>query len=318
MKERVLVTGATGFLGRQLLEILKKHKGSIAGTYLKGAPFKREPKICYLPLNILKTNDVKAIVEEFKPDWIFHLAAMTIPRHSWADIEGTFQANVRGTLNILEAVRRQGFRTRIFFASTIQVYGRSFHHKSPLNEKGTLWPESPYAASKAIAEFAILNYAQRFGMNVVIGRFANSVGRGQPSALVFPEWCRQIAAIEESRKPGQLETGDLSVQRDFLNAADTARAMVAIMKNGQSGGIYNVASGRVVKLKAYADYLSSQASQKIQFKPVSHLMRKSEPKRMAVNISRLKKLGWRPKDSLEQGLQDLLQECRKQKERAKA
>lgn len=313
MKERVLVTGAAGFLGQQLLRLLKNHRGSITGTYLKGAPLNRQSKIRYVPLNILNAREVTGFFAEYQPHWVFHLAALTIPRHSWTDIEGTFQANVRGTLNILEAARLQKFPSRIFFASTIQVYGRSFHQKAPLDEKGTLWPESPYAASKAVAELAILNYAQKFDLDAVIGRFANSVGPGQPSALVFPEWCRQIAAMERGKIPLSLTTGNLNVYRDFLHAKDTARAMVVIMKKGQSGGIYNVASGKVRKLKEHADFLLKQSSRKIQLKSATSLTRKSEPVRIAVQSRRLRKLGWAPKYRVEQGLQDLLQECRESK-----
>ena len=316
MKERVLVTGAAGFLGQQLLRLLKNHKGAITGTYLKGAPLNRQSKIRYVPLNILDACEVAAFFEEYQPQWVFHLAAMTIPRHSWTDIEGTFQANVRGTLNILEAVRLQKARTRIFFASTIQVYGRSFQGKAPMDEKGTLWPESPYAASKAVAELAILNYGKKFNLDVVIGRFANSVGRGQPSALVFPEWCRKIAAMERGKIPLSLETGNLNVYRDFLHAKDTAQAMVTIMKKGQSGGIYNVASGRVRKLKEHAEYLLKQSSKKIRLKSAARLMRRTEPVRISVSSQRLRKLGWVPNYRVEQGLQDLLQECREHTETA--
>jgi len=314
VKERILVTGAAGFLGQQLLKLLSGHQGFIVGTYLKSGGLKRQTGVRYVPLNILSGERVTALFKEYQPQWVFHLAALTIPRHSWNDIEGTFNANVQGTLNLLEAARLQKSKPRIFFASTIQVYGRSFQQKAPMDESGTLWPESPYAASKAVAELAVLNYAQKFGLDVVIGRFANSVGRGQPAALVFPEWCRQIAAIERGESPEYLETGNLNVYRDFLHAQDTARAMMVLMKKGRRGGVYNVASGKVRKLREHADYLLKQSTQKIQLKTAASLLRKAEPMKISVKVNRLRKLGWVPRFRIEQGLQDLLQECRGEKE----
>jgi len=313
VNERVLVTGAAGFLGQHLLSLLENHQGKLWGTYLKGVPVQRLSFVDYVPLNVLRKESVRELFNQVRPDWVFHLAAMTIPRQSWKDIEGTFEANVRGTLNILDAARLQKERPRIFFASTIQVYGQSFYAPGALDEEAILWPGSPYAASKAVAELAILDYVRRFEIDALIGRFANSIGQGQPAALVFPEWCAQIASFERGLRPADLCTGNLEVQRDFLHARDTARAMLSIMRKGRRGQVYNVASGKTEKLKAYAEYLLRKARVKVQLKPASSGKFKTEPRSMAINIKKLKRLGWKPKSRVETGLDELLQEWRRQK-----
>ncbi|MBP9864955.1 MAG: NAD(P)-dependent oxidoreductase [Candidatus Omnitrophica bacterium] len=315
MKKRVLVTGAAGFLGQHLLKNLKNQRWQVTGTYLGGIPQTRYDHVTYVPLNILNSRDVVRLFESVKPDWVFHLAALTIPRDSWNNIEGTFQANVRGTLNILEGARLQDFKPRIFFASTIQVYGQSFRANEALDERGTLWPDSPYAASKAVAELAILDYAKKFKVEAVIGRFANSVGCGQPAALVFPQWCRQISQIELSQATAELATGNLEVYRDFLHAQDTANAMLVIMRKGRAGQVYNVASGKTEKLKNYAQFLIQQSSKKIKLISQAGLRRKNEPRKMSVQVGKLKDLGWHPDRSVEDGLQDLLRECRQSGEK---
>lgn len=305
MKERVLVTGASGFLGRRLVSRLEKERHVVLGAALHTRPGTKDHS-----LNILSNDAVRNLIDDFKPDWIFHLAAQTIPRQSWQNIAGTFETNVQGTLNFLEALRLQKRKTRFFFASTIQVYGRLFANQKKLSESEIFWPDSPYAASKAVAELVLVDYAKRFKLDVVVGRFANSVGKGQPAQLVFPEWCRQIARIESGVQPPVLETGNLNVKRDFLDVEDTVSAMLVIMKKGRGGQVYNVASGKPQLLKKYVSVLTGQAAKKIALKKKAGRVLNFDPLSIEIDSRKLRNLGWRPCRKVEHSLQDLLNEWR--------
>ncbi len=317
-KKRVLVTGSAGFLGRTLLPLLQREGHQITGTYLNEKPFLPGPRVQYACLDILNSGQVFSLIQKLRPDWIFHLAGMAIARDSWRDIAGTFQANVYGTLHILEAVRRLALPSRFFLASSIQVYGRQFRKKEKIEERTVFWPETPYAATKAIAELAALDYAGRFGLDVVVGRFANSVGPGQPSVLVFSEWCRQIARIEQGQKKAVLETGNLQVYREFLHAQDTAAGMLVLMKKGRRGEVYNVASGKACLLKDYARFLAGRCSRKIHMQTRKSHLRSYDPVKISVSAAKLKKLGWQPRRRIEEGLLELLQEWRAREKGQKA
>jgi len=310
VKKKVLVTGAAGFLGRHLVRELCERGNTVVGTYFGKPPEFSNKNFRFSPLNILKPRDVTALIRRVCPDRIFHLAAQTVPRLSWKNIAGTFELNVRGTLNILEAIRRYVPKARLFFASTIQVYGRTFRDKKAAAEEDLLWPESPYAASKVLGEFAVVDYTRRFGLNTVIARFANTLGRGQSGDLVFPDWCRQVAEIEAGIKSPVLEVGNLKVWRDFLHVRDTVDAILRIMNQGLRGNVYNVASGRAQLLETYVRFLAGRARRPVRIEPRSKRFRLSDPRRICANAGKLKELGWRAKYSVTAAIEDIFQEQR--------
>ncbi len=236
---RAVVTGATGFVGRYLIEALQE-----AGyeTLACGGPRDAEA----LPIDLLEISSLRAALELGRPHVVFHLAAATFVPDSLAAPMATYLTNVRGTANVAQAVRdygsSTGARVRLLFTSSAEVYGLQPPESFPLRESIAPSPANPYAASKAAAEMLLLGEARSFGLDVVIARAFNHIGPGQSDRFAVANFAMQLAQIAAGASP-QLFVGNLDAKRDFLDVRDVVRAYVALARDGASSEIYNVCSG---------------------------------------------------------------------------
>ena len=280
------------------------------GTVRRGG--KRNPVPCdrLLELNISSRPAVFRMMDKIRPQYVIHLAAQSVPRYSWHLEQLTFEVNVCGTLHLLDAVRCYCPETKFLHASTIQVYGRSFQSGRMLQEKDLLWPEDPYAASKVISEFTCSNYSQKFGLHVSIARGFNHVGVRQPVHYVFSDWCRQIALAEIGKLDPVLHVGNLENRRDFIHAEDVAAAYEKILSRGQSGQAYNVGSGKETSLNECLTYLLSRSRAPMQVTTDPGKFRRQISSVMRADCSKLRRLGWKPRKNVFQGLDELLGEWR--------
>ncbi len=310
MRRKVLVTGAAGFLGGHLVRALCEQGHVVTSTWHAQKPVASCGLVRSVFLDVTCFKDVSSLIRRLRPDVVFHLAARTVPRLSWQDRAGTFKINTQGTLNFLEALRQHVPQARFLLVSSIKVYGRTLHNGHRAAEKDLLWPESPYASSKALAELAVLDYARRFHLNAVIARLTNSLGRGQSTALVFPDWARQIVRAEKGLKPPVLEVGNLGVWRDFLHVRDTVDGLLVLMKKGKRGEIYNVSSGSAKSLKAYVKFFASRSARPLRIQTRRERLRFEDPPRVCIDASKLKRLGWRCRTPVKRALEEILDEWR--------
>ncbi len=308
--KKVLVTGAQGFCGEHLCHFLDRKGYEVTGTYHKSRPRAGQKEISFAPLDITSFDQAVSLIQTLKPDAVFHLAAMSVPRLSWQLETETFGINTAGTIYLLEALRKFSPKTKFLFASSIQVYGRTFRKNKPVREEDLLWPESPYAASKAAAELACLDYYHRFGIPVIIARAFNHLGRGQSLQFVFSEWCQQIVLVEKGKKEPVLEVGNLDSYRDFLHVLDVAKAYELLIRKGKPGTVYNICFGKTHVLKDYSDFLKRKAKVPMKVKSEKNRFRKYDPPVMSGDASRLKALGWKPELSPFKALEELLDEWR--------
>lgn len=308
--KRVLITGASGFCGQHLSSFLRSKNYQVYGAFHQSKIRDSFWRGNLIPLDITNYFQVYELVEKAKPDLIFHLAAMSVPRFSWKREAETFNVNALGTLHLLEAIRKINRSIKLIFASTIQIYGQTFRLNRALDEKALMWPESPYAASKATAEVACLDYFHRFGLPIVIARPFNHLGRGQREYFVFADWCEQVAKAELGINEPVLEVGNLDAFRDFLHVEDVVKAYELLARKGKSGQIYNISSGRTVLLKEYIDFLCKKAKIRIRIEVQKERLRKNDPPVMSGKASKLRKLGWKPKHSAFDALEEMLDEAR--------
>ena len=307
--KRILVTGAGGFCGRHLCSYLAQKSHPVVGTYRGHTP-QGLKGVRLLPLEMTDRQGVDDLIRRVRPSFVYHLAAQSVPRYSFKEPEKTFDANAAGTLYLLDALRRWSPHARILLASSIQVYGHSFRRGKAVGERDLLWPESPYAASKIMAEGACLDFMNRFGISVVIARAFNHLGRGQPLHFVFSDWCRQIALAEIGQHRPVLEVGNLEAYRDFLHVRDVLSAYTLLMKKGRDGAIYNICSGKVRLLRDYVDFLLQKAKVAMRVEVQKKRLRRYDPSTMKGNASKLRALGWRPRHSPFKALEELLNEWR--------
>jgi GDP-4-dehydro-6-deoxy-D-mannose reductase len=236
---RALVTGATGFVGRYLVEALEEEGAEVTpcgGPHDEGV----------LPIDITDGAAVRAALDIARPDVVFHLAAATFVPESLANPMGAYVTNVRGTACVAQAIREYARESvahvRLLFTSSAEVYGLQPPEAYPLTERCILAPANPYAASKAAAEMLLLGEARSFGLDVVIARAFNHIGPGQNDRFAVASFAAQLASISGGANP-QLYVGNLEARRDFLDVRDVVRAYVALARGGAAGEIYNVCSG---------------------------------------------------------------------------
>ncbi|HET7760219.1 MAG TPA: GDP-mannose 4,6-dehydratase [Gaiellaceae bacterium] len=277
--ERVLVTGAAGFVGGHLRAELGPAFDAFEGDVLDAEALRRA------------VRGAGAVV---------HLAAESSVGSSWDDPLRFWRVNVDGTVNVLDAVRAQRREARVLVASTAEVYGRA--ERIPTREDEPVRPLSPYARTKAAAELA----CSVSGLDVVVVRPANHEGPGRDERFAVGSWSRQIARLE-SEGGGTLYVGDLTPERDIVDVRDVCRAYRLLLDRSVPTGTYNVGSGQTVTMAHVLELLVEHAHVPVQVERDESRVRPAEIPRLAGEPARLEAAtGWRPEIPLEQTLADTL------------
>ena len=261
----VLITGITGFVGGYLARTLARggdgggpEAPNIVGTSYPQAPTPTEAgSIFHLDLRV--EGDVRDLVRRVRPDWVFHLAAVSNVRSSWQARRETLETNVLGTHNLLEAVRLEAPRARILFISSSDVYGVAEEGEAPFAEDRPFRVTNPYAYSKAAGEMMCGFYERIEGLDIVIARPFPHTGPGQAPDFVCADWARQVVRIERGESEPVLRVGNLDVRRDFSDVRDVVEAYVSLMRTGRRGEAYNVCSGKALALREILDFLVGEA-----------------------------------------------------------
>jgi GDP-4-dehydro-6-deoxy-D-mannose reductase len=306
--KRVLITGASGFVGSHLRRALPAHDAKLTCTYHRKKVI--APDENWVSINFEENAPLNELVSEVRPDQIYHLAAQTIPRYSWKLEKETITINTVGTIRLLNAVRREAPKARVLLASTNQVYGHLFEMKAKIEDADLAWPQNPYGASKALAELACLDFVNRFGLDVVIARTFNHIGANQSTDFVFSDWCHQIALAEKGKREPLLEVGNLEAEREFLHVEDVIKAYMLLMQKGVSGGIYDICTGRTQPLKKYLDFLLKKSKVPIKVNVKKSRLRAFDPLTMKGSGNRMKDLGWKPQRNVFEALEELLDDWR--------
>jgi len=255
-------------------------------------------------LDIRDSSAMSALIEELRPQQIYHLAAITSLSAAASDERAAFDVNIWGTRNVLAAARKLSPPPRILNVSTSQVYGGSA--ECPIAEDAPLNPQNTYACTKAAAEMIARQYATN--CEVLNIRPFNHSGPGQSSSFVLSFFAHEIAAIELGHHDPILRTGNLNVRRDFTDVRDVVRAYSLLLERGRRGETYNVCSGNAYLVSDALDFLISLAHAKIQVQQDPAKARKGEPDTCYGSYEKLARdTAWHPTISFEQMLTDILQ-----------
>jgi len=307
---KVFISGATGFVGSHLIEYLSSSEYTIFGTSFPERPEKGagagRGQIFYM--DIRSEKDVFKAIRNIQPDWIFHLAAISNVKHSWEKRKETLEINLMGAFYLFEAVRMFAPKARVLFVSSSDVYGVLTPKENTLREEDSLHAVNPYAFTKMCGEMLSWFYARIEKMDVVIARSFPHTGPGQSPAFVCSDWASQIARIEKGLTGPVIKVGNCKVRRDFTDVRDMVRAYTLLMKNGRSGEVYNVCSGRAVLLREILDLLLSFSSEKIKAEVDWRKLRKADiPLLVGDNRKIMEAISWEPKIPLRKSLHDLLE-----------
>lgn len=257
---RILITGLSGFAGKHLIEFLAgTGKHEFLGLDLKCSAGDLEIGDCKLveeKADLLDRDKVKKIISGFKPQQIYHLAAQSSVSHSWKDPIGTFSINVLGGINILDGMRSSVPDARVLIICTAEEYGEIEDGKA-IKETDKIYPNNPYAISKSAMDFTSMVYHKAYDLNIMVSRSFNHIGPGQSEGFVCSDFARQIALIEAGEQEPEIMVGNLDSRRDFLDVKDVIRAYWHIMNKGKPGQVYNVCSGKPVKILKLLEILLS-------------------------------------------------------------
>lgn len=293
MKEKILITGAAGFIGSHLFKHLKKKGYNVSG--LDNFDHPCGVKIKCIRGDILDKRMVNKLIKT--NDIIFHLAAQINVDRSYKQKKLTFLTNIQGTKNILDACLK--YNKIMIFASTSEVYGSA--KTKLINEDHTLNPQSPYAESKKIAEGLCLMYAKQLGAKVKILRSFNTYGPFQNMnhyGAVIPVFIKRVlSGLEpEVYLPG-------NQTRDFMNIKDAIQAYDIAMKKMPYGQPINFGTGKEISIDNLAKKIIILIrKKKIKIKYVKG--RPNEVMRLRADISKAKEYGFIPKISLDSGLRE--------------
>ncbi len=210
-----------------------------------------------------------------------------------------FQVNVLGTENLLRAAA--GVRTVV--ASSAEVYGCVPDAEQPISEQRRIDPASPYALTKAAAE----RIALAAGACVV--RSFNAVGRGQSGQFALPGFAAQLAAIRRGELEPVLRVGNLEAQRDFVHVEDAAEGYRLVLREGEAGGVYNLGSGTAVPISHALEMLIEISGLEVEVRPDPERYRPVDLPRLAADNRRLRRLGWQPRRTLREALEEVWREA---------
>lgn len=304
MSLKVFITGATGFVGCYLIELLDSPEYTIYGTSFPERP---EAENIFF-MDVRSEEEIFGVIKEKKPDWVFHLAAVSNVKHSWEKRRETLEINIVGTFNLFEAIRKFAPLARVLFVSSSDVYGVSSATGGALCEEEPTQAVNPYAYTKLCGEILSRFYAQIENMDIVIARSFPHTGPGQSPDFVCSDWASQIARIEKGLAEPVIKVGNISVQRDFLDVRDVVKAYALLMEKGKTGEVYNVCSGKSVLLKEILNILLSFSSKAIEIQVDSQKLRKSDISLLFGDNRKIKQeLSWEPEIPLKQSLFDLLE-----------
>lgn len=313
---RALITGISGFVGSHLAEYLLAHTDwQVTGTVygrLDNIAHLRERLTLY-PAELSRLEVVRFIVEETRPDYIFHLAAQPIPSLSRHDPWFTLENNIRAQLNVLETVAQLGLACRVLVVGSSEEYGAITPADLPVDEETPLRPTSPYAVSKVAQDFLGLQYWLSSRVEAIRVRPFNHIGPRQRRGFVAPDFASQIAEIEVGARPPRINVGTLDVARDFSDVRDIVRGYTLALTQGRPGEVYNLGSGQAHSVRHLLDILIRAADRPIEIVQDADRLRPVEVPYIVADCSRLRVLtGWQAQIPFEQSVRDVLDYWRQQ------
>jgi NAD dependent epimerase/dehydratase len=320
MAEKILITGAAGFIGSHLTELCVR-KGYSVRAFVHYNSRNNwgwlEQSDCLKDIEIV-TGDIRDYDSVFAAlkgcSSVFHLAALIGIPYSYISPQAYIRTNIDGAYNILQAAREQG-TGNILITSTSETYGTAQY--VPIDEKHPLVGQSPYSATKIAADQLAVSYFRSFNLPVKIVRPFNTYGPRQSARAVIPTIITQMLCGSRT-----LKLGNTSPSRDFTFVKDTAAAFIEIAKSDKLiGQVTNIGSGKEISIDDLAKQIAELLGAKIKIVADRQRIRpeKSEVKRLCCdNSTILKYTAWKPKYNLKKGLAQTIQWIKQNLERYKS
>jgi len=303
------VTGAAGFMGDYLVEMLVNKGHEVLATYyrpttdVKNIDRRARIEEC----DIRDRERVRGLLSEFKPDRIFHLAAQSYPTVSWEDPWYTIETNVLGTTNIFEGIKELGLDCKILNACSSAEYGFVSQEEVPLKEEHSLKPLHPYGISKVAQEMLAYEYFKNFGIKSISMRIFNTTGPRKVND-VCSDFTKRLVKIEKGKNPGKkLRVGNIKSKRTITDVRDSVRAFQLALDKATIGETYNLSGENVYEIEELIDLLRELVDFDFELEVDPKLLRSSDEPIIYGDSGKFKReTGWKQEISLDQTLNDML------------
>jgi len=321
--KKVFITGITGFVGSHLADYLLKQ-----GIEVHGLTRWRSPKDNILHClddivlhhgDLLDFSSLYKIIYKVKPDYVFHLAAVSYVPYSFQAPSSTLDTNCVGTCNLLEAIKLlhkptssmapqiEGFDPVIHCCSSSEVYGQVKEDEVPITESQPFRPSSPYAVSKVCEDMLGYQYFISYGLKIIRTRMFTHTGERRHECFVVSNFAKQIADIEINEKEPIIHVGNLDSIRTFADVRDTVRAYWDLVNKCDIGDVYNIGGKVTMTIREMLHKLIDLSTKDIQIKLDPERLRPSDVTLQIPDISKFQeKTGWKPEIPFDQTLKDTL------------
>ncbi len=294
---KILITGAEGFIGSHLVESLIT-SGHEVTSFIQYNSFgdignlkfvdKYKLKNCNLEFGDIRDDDKLLIVSK-KKDIIIHLASLISIPHSYTSFKSFIDTNITGTLNVLRCIKKNN-NLKLIHTSTSEVYGSAL--KIPMDENHRIFPQSPYAASKASADLLVNSFFNSYDLPIITLRPFNNFGPRQSPRAVIPSIINQLLS-----KKKFLNLGNLNTSRDFTYVSDTVNAFEKTLKCPKFGEVINIGSNYSIKISDIVKLCSKNLKIKKSIKKNKKKLRPNNSEVTKLYSSNLKAkniLKWKP------------------------
>lgn len=311
--EKILITGVSGFVAKHFLDFLEDNqlKVQVLGLDILDTNLYSDFNYVdfqYKRIDLLDQGEIENILFLFRPNYILHLASYSSVAFSWKNPILSFQNNVNIFLNLLEVIRKYSLKTRILSIGSSEEYGNINTDDIPLKETARLDPLSPYAVARVSQEMLSKLYSKSYGLDIVMTRSFNHIGPGQSDIFVVSSFVRRI--LEEKSngiRKIQLLVGNLNIVRDFLDVRDVVRAYYILLHKGINGEVYNVCSGKAVRLSDVVEMTANLLEVEVTPLVDTTLIRPNDNMLIVGDNSKLvNDTGWYPKISLQESIHDII------------
>ena len=314
--KRMLITGCSGFVSRHFLNYLIENNLSyeVLGVDVNPPKFAMEDyaptlAMSFEQVNLLDKEAVEDMIATFRPDYILHLASFSSVAYSWQHPADCFMNNTSIFLNVTEALRKHDLcNCRLLSVGSSEEYGDVKKEELPLREDMPLVPVNPYAVARVSQEMMAKVLADSFGMQIMLTRSFNHMGPFQDERFVIPSFVRRILDIAESgAKSGEIETGDTSIVRDFVDVRDVVRAYYRLLLDGKAGEVYNICGEKGVSLAEVVDQIADIVGVSVTTRVNPDFVRPGDNQVVIGSAEKIRQdIGWTAEIPLRQTLMDMI------------
>lgn len=310
---KALVIGGGGFVGTYLVRHLTDDLGYEVTVTKTVKETLTMDNATVRNLDILDMEQIRTLLEEEKADYLFHLAAQSSVAYSWKNPTLTVDVNIKGCINLLEAIRLVDKKPRVLLIGSGEEYGHIKKDECPIIEDNVVRPGNIYAATKSCQNMLGRIYSDAYNLDIMMVRAFNHIGPNQTPMFVVADFCKQVADIEKGKQEPVINVGNLSAKRDFTDVRDVVKAYAKLVAGGKRGETYNVGTGHAVAIQDILNKIISMSDKDIEVKVDPGKLRPVDVPIIEPDISKIKReVGWEPLIPLEQTLRETLEHWRKE------